>query len=207
VSDDRPLSRWERWRFVLTLLLLVLAAAATFVGGCIRRYPVPEEPPTAKMPYSAIATWRRVVLPPLPSEPGQALPDVALRIAVGPAADEVFADTSLVDGREQGQSAEGWQAGLALVVARAESIVLIGAPDPAGCARLQPLADRLIVAAGRSGHGEQPPSKRERAEGLSRDPLGRIALESVCPEEPPPTEAAPDPAVLELEAPPSDDVP
>jgi hypothetical protein len=185
----RP-SRWDWFRFSLTLLLLVGAAAAAFIGGCIRRYPVPSEPPEAVMPYSAITTWRRIELPPAVTG-ADALPSSALRLAVGPDADDVFADTSLVHGPQAGRTADGWSAVLALMEEHAGSIVLLadaGLLGPEVCGRLRPLAARLVVAAGVSGYAEQGGGLREPLEGASRDPLGTARFEEVCA--PPAPEAA-----------------
>lgn len=183
----------DRVRIVLTVLLLIIGIAAATVGGCIRRYPAPVEPKAATMPYSAIATWRRIELPPAPDG---ALPDAALRLAVGPLPDSVFADTALVDGGEAGVTADGWDEATALVDSRPEQLVLIAAADVLDslrCEWLAGLGDRVVVAAGVPGYGDDAPDKREAAEGLSRDPLGRTGLDAVCPEPEAEPEVEPEP--------------
>ena len=182
--DQEPgTSRWHKVRFVLTILLLVLASAAAFVGGCIRRYPVPVEPPEAKMPYSAIATWRGIELP-APLEGAAPLPAGALRLAVGPSIDDVFADTALVDGREAARTADGWDECVALVGEAGGPIVLIAHAellDPGLCARLEPLSPRLVVATGVSGYADEGGDLREPVDGISRDPLAGGSFVQVCP--------------------------
>jgi len=175
----RP-TRWEWIRFALAILLLLLAGFAAFIGGCIRRYPAPVEPPEATMPYSAIATWRRVALP---AGEGEALPEAALRLAVGPGVDDVFADDALVAGRAAGRTADGWDASLELLERTGGPVVLLVDRRLAGsevCERLAPLGDRLRVATGTSGHAADGPGLREPAEGLSRDPLSVGSLEALC---------------------------
>jgi len=177
-------SRGERARGVLTVALLLVAVAGATIAGCIRRYPAPTEPQSAPYPYSAIATYRGIVLSPL-SPDAKPLPTAALRLAIGPAPDSVFADTALVDGRDAGVTADGWPAALALLTARTEPVVLLADPaglTPATCETLAPLVDRLVVAGGASMYGADadPPDARAEGDG-SADPLGRIPLASLCP--------------------------
>jgi hypothetical protein len=167
---------------VLTVLLFLVAVGGVTIAGCIRRYPAPTEPLPAPHPYSAIVTYRRILLPPLP-EDAAPLPDSALRLAIGPSTRSVFADTALVDGRDQGRTADGWEAALELLSARTEPIVLLGdsaALTPATCETLAPLRDRLLPAGGRSFYADDGPEPRTAGEG-SQDPLGRIALTLLCP--------------------------
>ncbi len=174
-------------RTILTVLLLIGALAAVAIGGCIRRYPAPTQPADATMPYSAIATWRGLELPPT-TELSAALPLSALRIAVGPEPDDVYADSALLDGASEAAIAEGWQRATELLESRSEPIVLLVErallEDPARspCERLQAHEARVLVAAGSSGHGADGPVKRARADGLSRDPLGVLSLAEICPE-------------------------
>ncbi len=165
----------ERVRVGLTVVLLLVAVAGATIGGCIRRYPAPAEPPPATHPYDAIATYRGITLPALPTggQASEALPEAALRLAVGPGTGHVFADTALVDGREAGLTADGWSEGLALLADRPEPIVLLAheaAMAPLVCESLAPLRDRLVVAAGVSHYedGDGPP-------------LGVVPLAAVCP--------------------------
>lgn len=172
----------ERARIAVTILLAIAAVAAAFVGGCIRRYPAPTEPLAAPMPYSAVATWRQIELLPAPGD--ERLPETALRLAIGPNPEQVFADTALVDGREAGITADGWTDAWALVDGRTEAIVLLasaGALDPERCRALTGLGDRLIVAAGEPANGDDGPKERTEEPGTSRDPLSTGPLEAVCP--------------------------
>lgn len=174
--------RGERVRVALTVVLLLVAGVAATIGGCIRRYPAPTEPGAAPHPYSAIATWRRITLPPSP-ENAAALPSAALRLAVGPGMDQVFADTALVDGRDLGVTADGWGPALALLEARPEPIVLLGDPaalNPATCETLAPLADRLIAAGGAPMYAAADAVPRD-ATDASADPLGAVPLAVLCP--------------------------
>ena len=146
------------------------------------------------MPYSAITTWRRIELP---AGSGGPLPEAALRLAVGPGADEVFADTSLVDGREAGRTADGWEAALALVGEGSGAIVLMvdaGLLGAEVCGRLEPLSERLVVAVGVSGYADEAAEPREAAERMSRDPLGTVGFQEVCPVPPRNSSPPADPA-------------
>jgi len=75
-------SRGERVRLTLTVVLLLVAGAAATIGGCIRRYPAPTHPEAAPYPYSAIVTWRRIALPPMPeaAPPPTAVEPVAVDV-------------------------------------------------------------------------------------------------------------------------------
>ena len=173
-------------RTIVTILLLIGALAAVAIGGCIRRYPAPTEPVEATMPYSAIATWRGLQLPPA-AEPSPALPLAALRIAVGPDSDTVYADSALLDDASSAAIAEDWEGAMELLEGRSEPIVLLvdrsllGSPERSPCRRLEAHSARVLVAAGSSGHGADGPVERASEDGLSRDPLGRLSLAEVCP--------------------------
>ncbi|MCP4869733.1 MAG: hypothetical protein GY898_13560 [Proteobacteria bacterium] len=176
-------SRDERVRLTLTVVLLLVAGAAATIGGCIRRYPAPTHPEAAPYPYSAIVTWRRIALPPMP-EAAPPLPKEALRLAVGPTGDSVFADTALVE-RFDELTAEGWEEAIVLLEAHADSLVVLladpAAMTPATCENLAPLADRLIAAGGAAMYADDSATARPSGEEGSRDPLGAIELSVLCP--------------------------
>lgn len=185
--------RAGRWRTVLSAILLAAAGAAAAIGGCIRRYPAPAEPPEATMPYSAVATWRGIELPPAGDPPGPALPLAAARLAIGPGHEDVFADTALLDGRDAARVADGREAALALLGEGDGPVVLLIDPRVLGtggwdwCMHLVPLADRLVVAAGRSGFADGGPEERADVTASSRDPLSALPLRALCPGAPPPS--------------------
>ncbi len=172
----------ERARIIVTVLLAIAGIAAAFIGGCIRRYPAPTEPLPAPMPYSAIATWRQIQPP--AADGDDPLPLAALRLAVGPTGEQVFADSALVDGRDAAVTADGWTDAWALLSPRSEPIVLlatVGALSAEQCAALAGQGDRVVVAAGVPAYGADGPSERDAVEGASRDPLSTGALSAVCP--------------------------
>jgi hypothetical protein len=177
------------------VIALAVAAAAIALPACIRRYPAPDEPLEPQMPYSAVATWRAIELPPPPGD-GQAaaepLPARALRLAIGPGPGDVFADTAMVDPPESAETAEAWEAAIALLSARSEPVVVLADPralaaDASICSKLQPLAPRVLVAVGRSGHGEDgdearvPDPSRNPGGAASRDPLAAAPMGLLCP--------------------------
>jgi len=181
------MARVTQW---LAVLLVAAIFATSFAIGCIRRYPAPTTPVTPEMPYSAIVTWRGLTLPGAGEQAGEALPEPALRLALGPGADDVFADSSLVDESDQVSIVDDdLGAALETLAARTEDIVVLVDESlwPAGeslCPTLRRLGDRVHVAVGVSGHAEDGPARRPSSEaGSSRDPLSRAALEALCPQQ------------------------
>ncbi len=156
--------------------LVVLALTLTLTG-CIKRYAAPEEAAPAEMPYSAVAAMQRIVPA---AEEGPALPAAAIRLAIGP--EGWFADDALLGGT---LVVEGDELDEALSTLRETSgpiVVLLDAPllrEPAICEVLTVLGDRVIAAGGSLGYGPDKADLREAAEGLSRDPLGRVSVS--CP--------------------------
>ncbi|MBN92619.1 MAG: hypothetical protein CL928_00880 [Deltaproteobacteria bacterium] len=180
------MNRIARWLAVFVVGVLV---ATSFAIGCIRRYPAPTAHVEPQMPYSAIATWRGLTLPVQPEQAAAALPDQALRLAIGPTSEDVFADTFLVDGREEGRT---FDQDLHQIVrefnGRTEPVVILVDQSlwPAGadlCALLGRLGDRAHVAVGLSGHAHEGPAPRPEFEAGSPDPLSTMPLEALCPTE------------------------
>lgn len=152
--------------------MLLTAAAASFVGGSIRRTPAPTSDAPADSPYSAVATWRNARLPSAPVSEGLPLPTAALRLAVGPEG-RIWMDSALVDGREGAEVHEGIDSARAALKSRSEQIVLIGF-DLALCPALLPFEDRLLVAAGTSRFNLQGKAKKAKVETLVGLPLARL---------------------------------
>lgn len=160
----------------LTILLTL-----TLLGGCIKRYAAPDDPPDAPTPYSAFATMHRVTPPAGPS--GAPLPSVAFRLAITDAG--WLADTVLVDGPD-GEVRDG--AGdvadaLALFDSRTEPIILlldaaqVGSPESCELAAL--LGSRAVLATGPLGYGRDAAAPRT-IEDASTDPLGGVSVSHAC---------------------------
>jgi len=177
------MARVARW---LGVVLVGAIFATSLAIGCIRRYPAPTTAVEPEMPYSALVTWRGLTLPPQLDQPGDPLPERALRLAIGPTAHDVFADTSLVDEPEQGAVIDDdLEKALGHLAQRSEIVVVLVDKSlwPAGaklCHGLRELGDRVRVAVGVSGHAQDGPEPRSAASG-SRDPLFGVALEALCP--------------------------
>lgn len=152
--------------------MLLVAAAASFVGGSIRRTTAPPGDAPAESPYSAVATWRNAQLPGGAASEGTPLPRTALRLAVGPEG-RIWMDTALIDGREGAVVHEDIESALSTLQSRNEPIVLIGF-EPALCSALLPFGDRLLVAAGTPRFNLQGKAKRAKAETLVGLPLAPL---------------------------------
>ena len=101
-------------------------------------------------PYASVATWRGLELP--ERREASALPEVALRLALGPSS-EVYADDVLVSPLKDQRSVEGWRDVEALLAAGSEPIVVLlheGTATP--CDRLRPHTARITIAV-RTGDG------------------------------------------------------
>jgi hypothetical protein len=158
---------------IATGLILVVAGAASLIGGCIRRVPAPSDDAPAQSPYSAIATWREVSLPALPDSGAAPLPRAALRFALG-SEGSVWMDSALVDGRNEATVHEDYDSALEALRARSETIVILGT-DSRLCGLEDALRLRMIVAAGTSRFSAEGKESRAKEETL----LG-IPLRSFC---------------------------
>jgi len=157
--------------------MLLVAAAASFIGGSIRRTPAPSGDAPADSPYSAVATWRDALLPDEgAASDGVPLPKAALRLAVG-SEGRIWMDSALVDGREGAIVHEELKPALAALKSRDEPIVLIGFA-PTLCPELLDVEDRLLVAAGTSRFDLEGKAKRATPETLVGLPLATLCTEA-----------------------------
>jgi hypothetical protein len=144
--EERPRAT-GRWSILVALVLL---------PSCWR-YPAPTDPAPAPTPYRAMAAWLEIGLP--AAGPDAAPSSPALRLAV-PRTGEPVADSSLVDGRREDGVALGWDAALALLVPRAEPVILLidaatSAEElDAVCLRTAALGDRRLRAVAPDGDGD-----------------------------------------------------
>lgn len=158
---------------------IALLAALTLTA-CIKRYAAPEEAADSQMPYSAVAAMQRLVLPGAEEVPGPALPEAALRLAIG--SEGWFLDDALRGGALLAEGDDLDAAWGLLGETAGEVVVLLDhrlVREPAVCELLRALGDRAVLAAGTPGYGIGKAEPREPAEGLSRDPLGRVSVS--CP--------------------------
>ncbi len=159
--------------------MLLTAAAASFIGGSIRRTPAPASDAPADSPYSAVAAWRDSRLPEGPISGGVPLPGAALRLAVGPKS-RIWMDSALIDGRDGAVVREDIESALTTLKSRSEPIVLIGF-DPALCSALLPFGARLLVAAGTARFNLLGKAKSSKAETLLGIPLAPLCADPLKP--------------------------
>ena len=138
-----------------------VVVAMLLLPGCIQRYAAPTAPTPLEEPYASVAIWRGLELS--ERREAAALPEVALRLALGPGS-EVYADDVLASPLDDHRSAEGWDAVEALVSPGSEPIVvLLHKGTDAPCDRLRPYAARITIAV-RTG-----------------DELGGVSMTQWCP--------------------------
>lgn len=164
---------------IAAALLLLAAAVGSFIGGCIRRVPAPADDAPTEAPYSAVATWRDVTIPPLPEgESGSVLVQPALRLSFDRQS-RPWMDSALVDGRAGASIHEEVAPALEALLARSEPIVVIGI-DGLPCSALKGLEDRIQIAAGLSRYskeGQELPGDSESG----RESLRGVPLTVFCP--------------------------
>lgn len=122
--------------------------------GCSDPKP-PQSPVTSPAPWSAVAIVRGIT--PLDAPSDEAIPP-STRLAVGPAWDDAWADTSLVEGRERGRIAHGWDEVELLLhgTTTMVGVLLDHSLDEQGlCARLGQIRSPLRRVVGTVGHPER----------------------------------------------------
>ena len=155
---------------IAALVVVLIALTSALIGGCIRRVAAPSDVAPAESPYSAVASWLEIDLPPRPSGEALPLPPNGLRLALYDNG-RVWMDSALADGREDAVIEEGLEQALQALGQRTEPVVLLGVEDPL-CSALQAFEERVLVAVGESRYALDSKDKSE--------PLLGVPLKDFC---------------------------
>ena len=177
-------AHWLREKLpqLLALVVLITTVVLSLIAGCIRRVPAPTDDAPAPAPYSAVVAWLEIELPQAPKSVGQppaVLPEIAIRLAFG-SSDRIWADTALMDGRDQAQVAEDWGSVVRLLRSRTErdeAIVALGYREQL-CSLDEDIRTRILLASTASTKQQIGHDERLGDEALEAVPLTKFCRRS-----------------------------